>query len=257
MEITVLMDNSTFIDMYFHAEPAVSMYIVDGEKKILFDTGYTGAFKDNAESMGIDISDVDTIVFSHGHNDHTGGTRYLFKEITDDVTVVAHPLAKNRKIYNGIDVGMPVPYNRYPRNFHAEETADVKQISDNIYFLGEIPRAIQPLRKLGNDSLLDDTAIVYDGKNGLVLITGCSHSGICNIIEKTKKVTGKTHFQAIIGGFHLLGDEKLTNEVCKYFETVDVDVLYPSHCTDLNAKIALSKVKNVKEVGVSLTLNFD
>ena len=73
MRLTVLMDNNTYIDRYFTGEPAVSYYIEDGDRKILFDTSYSGAFLDNAGNMDIDISEITDVVISHGHNDHTGG----------------------------------------------------------------------------------------------------------------------------------------------------------------------------------------
>ena len=75
MKLTVLVDNNTFIDEYYFGEPGVSYYIEDGGAKILFDCGYSDVFMANAEKMGIDLGKVDTIVFSHGHNDHTRGFR--------------------------------------------------------------------------------------------------------------------------------------------------------------------------------------
>lgn len=92
MKLTVLMDNNTYIDRYYKGEPAVSYYLEDGDRNILFDTAYSGAFMDNAKAMGIDISEITDVVISHGHNDHTGGLPYLLK--TDFKTrpvFTAHP----------------------------------------------------------------------------------------------------------------------------------------------------------------------
>lgn len=81
MKLRVLEDNNTFIDKYYLGEPAVSYYIEDKDTKILFDTGYSDAFIKNAKSMGINLKDINKIMISHGHNDHTGGLKYLFKNI--------------------------------------------------------------------------------------------------------------------------------------------------------------------------------
>ena len=73
MRLTVLTDNTARIDAYYLAEAGVSYYIQDGGKNILFDTGYSDVYVRNAEAMQIDLRQLDMIVFSHGHNDHTGG----------------------------------------------------------------------------------------------------------------------------------------------------------------------------------------
>ncbi|MBO5003507.1 MBL fold metallo-hydrolase, partial [Methanocorpusculaceae archaeon] len=90
MKLTVLADNNTYIDKYYLGEPALSFYIEDGEERILFDCGYSDVFLRNAERMGIDLSNVDTVVLSHGHDDHTGGLSHL-KTVLSHARVIAHP----------------------------------------------------------------------------------------------------------------------------------------------------------------------
>ena len=77
MKITVLVDNYTYIDQYYLGEPALSYYIECDNKKILFDVGYSNAFIKNAKKMNIHLNEIDTIVCSHGHNDHILGLKYL------------------------------------------------------------------------------------------------------------------------------------------------------------------------------------
>ncbi|MBQ1439018.1 MAG: MBL fold metallo-hydrolase [Solobacterium sp.] len=79
MKLTVLTDNNTIIDRYYLGEPALSFYLEDGDRRILFDTGYSDVFLRNAEALGIDLHAITDIVLSHGHNDHTGGLRYLLE----------------------------------------------------------------------------------------------------------------------------------------------------------------------------------
>jgi len=79
MKLTVLVDNNTIIDRYFHGEPGVSYFIECDDRKYLFDTGYSDIFLRNATKMGINLLTLDAVVISHGHNDHTWGLGELVK----------------------------------------------------------------------------------------------------------------------------------------------------------------------------------
>ena len=107
-----------------------------------------------------------------------------------------------------------------------------------------------------DDYLYDDSALVYKGKDGLFIISGCSHSGICNIIEYAKKVCNDNRVVAVIGGFHLSDDNHRLRETIKYFEENNIKEIYPCHCTSLLAKAKfINKLGDyVKEVGVSLEI---
>lgn len=92
MKLKVLVDNNTYIDEYYYGEPAVSYYIEDEDTSLLFDTGYSGLFLKNAHEFNIDVRTINSIVISHGHNDHTGGLKYYFQEYSNnDISVIAHP----------------------------------------------------------------------------------------------------------------------------------------------------------------------
>ena len=92
MKLTVLVDNNTFIDKYYYGEPAVSYYIEAGDKRLLFDAGYSDIFLQNAEKMGIDLSKLTHIVLSHGHNDHSNGLQFLTERVgIAGVELIAHP----------------------------------------------------------------------------------------------------------------------------------------------------------------------
>ena len=79
MKVTVLVDNDTLVGINFQGEPALSFYVEEGDKKILFDTGFSDLFLKNAQILGIDLTDLDAIVFSHGHDDHMGGLYHLME----------------------------------------------------------------------------------------------------------------------------------------------------------------------------------
>lgn len=100
LELSVLVDNNTLIDRYFHGEPGVAYHLRDGDTSVLFDTGYSDVFIRNAEKMGIRLLDVGSVVLSHGHLDHTWGLYHLIKLYTetriekidcDNPDLVAHP----------------------------------------------------------------------------------------------------------------------------------------------------------------------
>ncbi|MBQ4253530.1 MAG: MBL fold metallo-hydrolase [Erysipelotrichaceae bacterium] len=251
MKITVLVDNNTLIDRYYLGEPALSFLLETEDRMILFDTGYSDVVIRNAEMMNIDLSQVDTIVLSHGHNDHTGGLRYLKDYLKQDVQIICHPDANGKKHYEGLDVGSPVDLESLPENFHLRYVRKPLWITSELLYLGQIRRTVHPLRMLEDDPLYDDTALAYLSDGKLSVITGCSHSGICNILSQALELTGCEQIDTVIGGFHLLDNREQTEELCSYLEKVRVREMIPCHCTDLQAKIMLSKAARVRETGVS------
>ncbi|HKL42815.1 MAG TPA: MBL fold metallo-hydrolase, partial [Clostridia bacterium] len=93
---------------------------------------------------------------------------------------------------------------------------------------------------------------------GLVIITGCSHAGICNIIDYAKKVCNEDRIIDVIGGFHLLNPEQaVLDKTVEFFKNLNTDKVHACHCTDLKSKIELAKVVDIEEVGVGMTLVYD
>ena len=278
MKLTVLMDNNTLIDRYFLAEPGVS-YLVDVDgKKILFDVGYSEAFITNARKLAIDLLDVDFVVLSHAHLDHTWGLIPLIRLYTEALieglpnkkpTLVTHPLTLSSRTYGDLtEAGSLLQEDKLCGYFQLELSREPVYLTERLVFLGEIERsnefeAKSPMGKIleagveKDDFLFDDSALAYKSPDGLVIITGCSHAGICNIVEYAKKVCGDDRVVDIIGGFHLLdpSEEQLQGTIT-YMKSLHPGSVHACHCTDLNSKIALSKVVNLEEVGVGLTLEY-
>lgn len=261
MKLTVLVDNNTYIDKYYYGEPALSFYIEESNKKILFDTGYSDILLTNAKKMNIDLKKLDYVVISHGHNDHTGGLKYLNDDYLKDIQLLSHNKAFLKRKNNGIDIGSPISLENLKVKEYIDGTNGYT-ITDKLIFLGEIERKLDFEKNyVGNlengekDSVIDDSALVYNNDDGLFIITGCSHSGICNIIEQAKKITGKNKINGIIGGFHLFKNDDRLKETILYFKNNNIKNLYPCHCVSLDVKSELKKHFNVEEVAVSFELN--
>ncbi|SHJ97786.1 MBL fold metallo-hydrolase [Tepidibacter formicigenes] len=278
MKLTVLIDNNTLIGSCLYGEPGLSFFIEDEEVNVLFDTGYTDAFIKNAYKIGIDLLQAGFVVISHGHYDHTWGLSSLIRKYIetksenkkhDKPVFIGHPLAfLNRENFRGKQRGCMIAPEKLNRYFKLNLSKDPVWITDRLVFLGEIERTNHfenkiPVGKIENngievdDYVLDDSAMVYKSSKGLVIITGCSHSGICNIIEYAKKVCKEDRIYDIVGGLHLLkpNEEQLKNTL-EYLKEIDIKEVHACHCTDLKSKIELSKVVNLKEVGSGTVLEY-
>ena len=183
MKVTVLVDNDTLVGINFQGEPALSFYVEEDGKKILFDTGFSDLFLKNA-------------------------------------------------------------------------------------FLGQIPRVLEfenthskVVTKLDGDweedKLLDDTSLVFDGEEGLVILSGCAHAGICNTVEAAKAITGKSNIQDIVGGFHLLHPtEERMDKTVNYLSQLGLSHITPCHCTDFPSRCRIHQVVPVRPIGSGSVLEY-
>lgn len=269
MKLTVLVDNNTYIDQYYLGEPAASYYIEDGNARILFDCGYSDALLKNAEAMGIDLSKLTHIVFSHGHDDHTGGLKYL-KEQHDlsHVQIIAHPQAFFQKRDGGLSCGSPFTMDEIASFSQLTLSKEPVKVTEKLLFTGEtlpffeheVPQAIGQHLVDGrweDDFCRDDAAMVYAGKEGLFFITGCSHSGICNIMMQAFNIFGTKEVTGVLGGLHLFDVDERLEKTIDFMDTHKVKDFYPCHCVSLRAKAKMMESLNVHEVGVGLTIEIE
>ncbi|NLO04070.1 MAG: MBL fold metallo-hydrolase [Bacteroidales bacterium] len=260
MKIYILTEN--IAGGKFQAEHGLSYLIESEDKKILFDTGHSDIFLKNAELLGIDIEkEVDTVVLSHGHWDHGDGLKYL-----DNKKLITHPGSFIRRFRKKdlSPIGLSLSKTKLLNKFQIEATADPLMITKNLYFLGEIPRLNNFESQTttftddfrNDDFVTDDSALAAIGSNEIIVITGCSHSGICNITEHAKKVTGVDKVKAVIGGFHLKYDDEQTQKTINYMKENGIDLVYPSHCTELPALSAFYNVFHNQAVKTGMIFNF-
>ncbi len=250
MKLTVLNDNAP--GDICGSEHGLS-YLIEADKTILLDTGASDLFLKNAALLNRDLTPVDTVVLSHGHWDHGNGLKYI-----ENKTLITHPDSFQKK-YRKRDhsyIGLPFSKKEAAERFHLITTKDAYQISDQITFLGQIPRINDfeakstpfVLEDGTDDFVYDDSALAIKTDNGLVVVSGCAHSGICNIIDYAIQITGVKNIYGVIGGFHLKKNDTQTQKTIKYFTDLEIKKNYPSHCTALPALAAFHQTFNTKQV---------
>ena len=250
MKLTVLNDNAP--GDVCNSEHGLS-YLVEADKTILFDTGSSDLFLKNAALLNINIDKVDTVVLSHGHWDHGNGLVHLKNK-----NLITHPDSFQKK-YRKRDhsyIGLPLTHIEASEKFNLITTKKPYQISEQITFLSEIPRlnsfeAKTTSFELDNgteDFVPDDSALVVKTEKGLVIVSGCAHSGICNTIDYAMNITNINTVYGVIGGFHLKKNDIQTQKTIDYFKNLNIKAIYPSHCTALPALAAFHQMFNTKQV---------
>lgn len=260
MKLTVLTENVA--GGKFLAEHGLSYLIEIDTEKFLFDTGHSNIFLQNAAILGIDIcNDVENVVLSHGHWDHGDGLQFLKNKM-----LLTHPDSFVRRFHktDHSPVGLSFTKKELLETFRLTETKEPFQLTEHLFYLGEIPRKNNfesqttsfMLENGEDDFILDDSALAAIVENKLVVVSGCSHSGICNICEHAKNVTGISGIRTVIGGFHLKQNDHQTIETIKYFKTNNIEKLYPSHCTEFPALAEFYKEFFTKQVKTGMIFNF-
>lgn len=236
VKIVVLNDNRND-SKNLEDEHGYSLYIEVDDKKILFDAGQTDIFKKNASKLDVNLDDLDYAVLSHGHYDHGNGLKYLDKKIN----LVCHPNCNQfrRSKRTGNYGGLNQTKEELKQKFNLIESSIPYKISENVFFLGEIERKNEfecktfPMTKEDgtDDNVIDDTGIAIKTEKGLIVISGCAHSGICNTVEYAKKVARDERILLVMGGFHLKVIDKVTLKTIEYMRKNNVQNIYLSHCT--------------------------
>ena len=258
MKITILNDNVP--GRHCLSEFGLS-YLVEADKKILFDTGSTDVFLRNSRLINVSLTDIDAVVLSHGHWDHGNGLSNI-----QGYKLICHP-GVFKKRYNKKNrqyIGLKLTMAEINERFQLITTATPFYISPEMIFLGEIPRlndfeatSTHFYDETGNDDFVDDDSAlaVITGK-GLVIISGCAHAGICNTIDYAMKITGINKINAVIGGFHLKSDEGRTMKTIQYLKKLDIPNIYPSHCTSLSALAKFYEAFKIHQVVTGDYFNF-
>jgi len=269
MKLTILVDN--YVDSQkLKAEHGLAILIEVDSEKILFDCGQSDLVLSNAKVLGIDLNGVTKIVLSHGHYDHTGGLMPVLKYLNREIDVYAHPSGFEEKFskHKGFNGSIENKYIGIPEKMAVYEkkgarfllSKDPAQISDSIYLSGQINEDRRGNEAVGSikaakdsflirennlfvkDPLSDDISIFINLPELLVIVTGCAHSGILNILAKSKDLKLDNKNLAIVGGLHLSKkDNACIDNIISELKKYNIKLLVPAHCTGFRA---FTKLKN-------------
>jgi len=232
IKITTLVED-TCPKRPFFGEHGLSLLIETESKKILFDTGFSGQILiHNLNCLNIDLNQIDAFVLSHNHNDHGGGLSHITNFIKDKPMYCAS-------------------------NFHKGEITESRKISQEIKNIkyATKPKEIIPgvwiskeKDSFNSPKPTKEINLIVNLKNkGLVIIVGCSHHGLDNLIQDAQKLfNNKIPLYALIGGLHL--KDNSTEEINKMLDKIqkyNFKIIAPNHCTGFNAlKIITERFPN-------------
>lgn len=241
LTIQVLLENKLHrhAENTLRAKAGLSLLVHDEETTILFDTGPDDSFRHNAALMNVDLSNLTATVLSHGHYDHCGGVPWL----PDNSRIICHPDIANER-YSALTLfghprkikklSLDIDYSRH----RMEYTSTPLHISSRFMWSGEIvvdkPQAYGIIggKTAAVDYVIDEGVLIYKSDRGLIIITGCGHRGIINIVRHCQNITGVDHIHALFGGFHLrCAPPRELWQVRQFLKKQKPDKLMGCHCT--------------------------
>jgi 7,8-dihydropterin-6-yl-methyl-4-(beta-D-ribofuranosyl)aminobenzene 5'-phosphate synthase len=266
VRITTLIENSpSDSDAQLTAEWGLSLHVAVNGRQILFDTGATGAFARNAERLSVNPAAVDAAVLSHHHFDHGGGLKRFF-ELNAGARVHLGRMPEGEcwfkrllllKRYIGLDTSL---FGTHAERF--SEVIEPVEILPDVFLLPEIGGAharpagnrslcLRDARGFRPDDFRHEIVMVIKEKDQLVVFTGCSHSGVLNMIAKAATAFPGVPIKAVIGGFHMVSVPPFNtladsaDDVAAVGRAVlnyPVGMTWTGHCTGAKAFEVLKRV---------------
>ncbi len=253
LKITTLIENNSDENNILLSEHGLSLYIEIDEIKILFDTGQSGDFIKNAKKLIIDLNNLDYVILSHGHYDHSGGFRKLVENTNNSFKLIVGNgffskkyklLESNEYKFNG---------NSFDEKFINMNNISTKYINQDSFNITEDVLLFSNFERNTDfemlnkkfyikqndeyriDDFSDEIVLAVKTEKGLVVILGCSHVGVVNILKTIIKRTGMCIY-CVVGGSHLIeADQLRLNNTINFLKEKDIQVLRLSHCTGDNA----------------------
>lgn len=248
MKITTLIENEAGHNKELKNEFGLSLFIEDEDISLIFDTGKSGDFIFNAQKLQIPLNNTKHVVLSHSHFDHTGGIRKLVDTFNNKFTLhISKTFFEEKHRITGVIhefLG-----NNFNEKYILDKEININYIDTDEFKLSKNITLFTNFKSLNNfetptryyfrkiyddyilDSMEDELVLGIDTSKGLLIVCGCSHIGIANIVENIKCRTQKKIY-GIIGGLHLskASDERI-EKVLKYFDECNIEFFGVSHCT--------------------------
>jgi 7,8-dihydropterin-6-yl-methyl-4-(beta-D-ribofuranosyl)aminobenzene 5'-phosphate synthase len=253
-KITVLCENTAWRPMGITGEHGFCALIEGEGKRILFDTGQGMSLGRNARVLGVNLAEIETVVLSHGHYDHTGGLPAVLHP-PRGVDVIAHPeiFAEKYAVYDDgggernvfIGIKYTRPYLEETLGARFRLIREFTEIASGVYFSGEVAREtsfehpdkrlkVRQNGKMVDDPLRDDISLLIETDEGPVIVLGCAHAGVVNVMNHFCNKTGYDGFRAVIGGTHLGFMAGPGDQLARSMDAFDhyrVGLIAVSHCT--------------------------
>jgi 7,8-dihydropterin-6-yl-methyl-4-(beta-D-ribofuranosyl)aminobenzene 5'-phosphate synthase len=270
VKITLLSDNVVHTKGLF-AEHGLSILLERGEQQLLFDVGQGVSAVHNAHVLGITLQSL-PVVLSHGHYDHTGGLVHFSRMLSRTVVFAHSDVFKQRfstKVANDIrSVGAPFAKEELERNgVELQLDSDPHEVLEGIWTTGQIARPFAADQAVTGlwldvassvpDYVLDEIAVIVEGSKKAMVLLGCAHAGVPNVMQQVEAMTDKPLY-GIVGGLHLAkASQRDVEALALLLRKRGVEFVAASHCTGCGAAQVLNKYVECALTAVGSCLRFN
>ena len=255
MRITCLIDNAVKPSSPYWGEHGLAFLIETGAERVLLDTGASGSvLLHNLPLAKVTPADLQAVVLSHGHPDHTGGLAALL-QARPALPLYAHPavfeVRYSKREETLREIGMSPETVALCARAVQHLSRAPQQVVPGVWTTGEITSRAEPEgrgaghcvrrgEELLPDPYLDDLSLVLKGRDGLTLLCGCCHAGLLNTLEQVRATFG-AYPRLVAGGTHLIASDAAgIAHVAARLKELNIAALYPNHCTGQAAYVALA-----------------